>query len=115
MQAIWRKAAQLMLTCDYFPLTENPNRGDFYAMAFYSKASGKGFLNVVSNNRNPAHTFTAVLDMLEKDAVYTLTEAETEETRELTGESLSKGLEVTLAPRSGVVYFISRCARKNEV
>lgn len=116
MRPIWRKAAQLMLSCDYFPLTpDEVTQEDFYAMAFYDPETGEGFLNVVSNNRNPAHTFTAVLDMLEKDAVYTLAEAETEETREFTGESLSKGLEVTLAPRSGVVYFISRCARKNEV
>lgn len=109
MQPIWRKAAALMLSGDYYPLTEcRESQKDFYAMAFYDSASGQGFLNVVSNNRNPETVFTAVLDMLEKDAVYTLTEAESGDTQQYTGAQLAQGLPVTLEPRSGIIYFITR-------
>ena len=97
-----------MLTCDYFPLTENPTRGDFYAMAFYSKASGKGFLNVVSNNRNLRSTFAARLDMLEPEARFTLTHAESGETATVTGTQLAQGFCVTLPQRSGCVWFLQR-------
>ena len=51
---------------------------------------------------------TAVLDMLEADATYLLTEAERGTTQHFTGAELAKGLPVILEPRSGVIYFIDR-------
>ena len=109
MQPIWRKAARLMLTCDYYPLTEcRESREDFYAMAFYDPDSGIGFLNVVSNNCNPERVFAAKLTMLEQDAAYTLTEAETGKTKTYSGKDLATGLPVELPSRSGVIYFIQR-------
>lgn len=109
MQPIWRKAAELMLSCDYYPLTEcREDQSDFYAMAFYDPERGDGFLNVVSNNRNTERVFTANLDMLEADAVYTLTEAESGTEAEYSGKQLAEGYEVELEARSGVVYFIKR-------
>ena len=106
MQPIWRQAAQLMLSCDYYPLTAcRESQEDFYAMAFYNQAAGKGFLNVVSNNRNPETEFTAVLDMLDADKTYTLTEAESGAAKTYSGKELL-AFKVILKPRSGVVYFI---------
>ena len=111
MQRIWRQAADLMLRCDYYPLTpSNSSLEEFYAMAFYDEDTGEGFLNVVSNNRNEKPTFTAVLDMLEADAVYTLTEAESGKSICRTGKDLAQGFDVTLPRRSGVVYFLRRQA-----
>jgi len=109
MHPIWRKAAQLMLCSDYYPLTPcRESSEDFYAMVFYSPEDGKGFLNVVSNNRNTQPQFMAVLDMLERDASYILTEAESGTARRFTGAQLAAGLPVTLPQRSGVVYFMER-------
>ena len=109
MQPIWRKAAELMLRGDYYPLTPaHATADDFYAMAFYDEAAGEGFLNVVSNNRNEKATFTAVLDMLDADAVYTLTEAETGETATYSGTELQKGFTAALPQRSGKVYFLKK-------
>lgn len=108
MQPIWRRAAELMLSCDYYPLTEcRESREDFYAMAFYNGETGKGFLNVVSNNSNPETEFTAALDMLDEAKTYTLTEAETGATYQLTGKELT-AFKVMLTPRSGVIYFIKQ-------
>lgn len=109
MQPIWRKAAQLMLSCDYYPLTEcRGSAEDFFAMVFYSPEQGTGFLNVISNNANPETQFTAVLDMLEPDANYVLTEAETETTQHFTGAQLAAGLSLTLPKRSGLILFLQR-------
>ena len=109
MQPIWRKAAQLMLTCDYYPLTEcRASREDFYAMAFYSPEKGCGFVNVVSNNANPETRFTAVLDMLEADSDYVLTEAESGRSSRFTGNQLASGLTLELPKRSGLLLFIER-------
>ena len=107
MQPIWRKAAQLMLSCDYYPLTIcRQSREDFYAMAFYSPENGNGFLNVVSNNNNPETRFVAKLDMLKPECSYILTEAESGVSRQFTGAQLAAGLPVDLPKRSGVLYFI---------
>ncbi len=109
MQPIWRKAAHLMLSCDYYPLTEcKGSREDFYAMAFYSPEQGMGFLNVVNNNANTQTHFKAVLDMLESNANYVLTEAESERSRCFTGAQLAAGLTLELPQRSGLVLFIRR-------
>ena len=105
MQPIWRRAAELMLKCDYYPLTQcRVSQEDFYAMVFYSPENGNGFLNVISNNRNPETAFTAMLDMLEEGCSYRFTEAETGNTQIFSG----KAFRVTLPPRSGVVYFIEK-------
>jgi len=109
MQPIWRRAAELMLSCDYYPLTEcRKSRDDFYAMAFYSPENGNGFVNVVSNNNNKETTFTAKLDMLESDTTYTLTEAESGDTKDYTGAQLASGLKIEMSPRSGIIYFIEK-------
>lgn len=109
MQPIWRKAADLMLQCDYYPLTEcRASSEDFYAMVFYSPEQGDGFLNVVSNNANPETHFTAVLDMLDTDAVYVLTEAESERSCSYTGAHLAAGLTLELSRRSGLLFFIQK-------
>lgn len=109
MQSIWRKAAELMLQCDYYPLTEcRGSREDFYAMVFYSPERGNGFLNVVSNNANTQIHFEAVLDMLEVEASYVLTEAESETNQRFTGKQLADGIILELPKRSGLLLFIQR-------
>lgn len=109
MQPIWRKAANLMLQCDYYPLTEcRASREDFYAMAFYSPEQGNGFVNVVSNNANPEKRFTAILDMLETESTYMLTEAESQASQYFTGAQLAAGLTLELPRRSGLILFIKR-------
>ena len=109
MQPIWRRAAELMLTCDYYPLTVcRESREDFYAMAFYSAERGEGFLNVVSNNQNKERQFVARLTMLEQKETYVRTEAETGRSLTLTGAELHEGFAVEMEPRSGVIWFICR-------
>ena len=76
-------------------------------MAFYNGETGKGFLNVVSNNKNPNTEFIARLDMLNAEKTYILTEAETGATYQLTGKELT-AFKVMLTPRSGVIYFIKQ-------
>ena len=46
--------------------------------------------------------------MLEPDANYVLTEAETETTQHFTGAQLAAGLSLTLPKRSGLILFLQR-------
>ena len=65
-------------------------------------------MNVISNNANPETRYTAVLDMLEPEATYVLTEAESQKTQCYTGEQLAAGLPLELPKRSGLLLFIQR-------
>ncbi len=112
MQAIWRKAAELMLAGDYYPLTEcRKSAADFYAMQFHDPDTENGFVEIIRNNACEEEAFTAQLQALDKNAIYLLTEAESGETTEFTGAELARGLRARLPKRSGRIYFYERKQR----
>jgi alpha-galactosidase len=107
MTAVWRRAADLMLRCDYYPLTECQNDpAYYYAMEFYDDDTGEGFFQVVRNIDCRSGTFTAKL--YAEDAEYELSDPLTGETRTVSGSELSAGYPVTLPRRSGVIWFMKR-------
>ena len=112
MQPIWRRAAELMLSGDYYPLTEcRKSAADFYATQFHDPDREKGFVEIIRNNACAEEAFTARLHALDESAVYLLTEAERGETAEHTGAELAAGLRVELPKRSGRIYFYERKQR----
>ncbi len=109
MLPIWRRAAELMLDADYYPLTEcRKSREDFYAMYFYNPDSGKGFLQAVRNNACPEESFTAVMAALDAETTYLLTNPETGEEKVLSGETLKNGFTMTVEKRAGQVWFFEK-------
>jgi len=105
MEPQWREAAQLMMTGDYYPLTEcRQNALDWYAMQFDDSDTGTGFINVIRNNAAPAESLTIALHALpEKN--YTFTNRLTGESFVKTGRELCDGLEIALPLRTGVTLF----------
>lgn len=88
--------------------------GDFYALApfgagsdrwvgwqFDSPEKGEGMLRFIRHADCEVPTFTAKLRNLEAHGVYVLTDLETRETFEKTGEELKNGLTIALPARSG--------------
>lgn len=109
MVAIWRKAASLMTSCDFYPLTEcRASCEDMYAVQFFSPERQEGFLQVTRNNACPEESFTARFRAVDDEATYILTEAESGETAEYTGAQLKNGFVVTLPIRSGRIWFYNR-------
>lgn len=109
MQPIWRRAAGLMLSGDYYPLTHcRASQKDFCALQFHDPDGEKGFLEIMRNNRCCLPVFTAKLCALDAGAVYALTEAESGETVEYTGAQLTEGVTFELPIRSGRIYFYER-------
>jgi alpha-galactosidase len=107
MMPVWRRAADLMLRGDYYPLTECQNDpAYYYAMEFYDDDTGEGFFQVVRNIDCRSDTYTAKL--YAEDAEYELSDPLTGETRTVSGRELAAGYPVTLEPRSGVVWFMKR-------
>ena len=106
---VWRAAANLMLTADYYPLTEcRASAEDFYAMQFHRPDTDSGFFQVVSNVKNAEPRFTACLQALSPEASYRLTEAFTGEETLLSGAALSQGFHLACAPRTGRIWFYEK-------
>ncbi|MBE6598284.1 MAG: alpha-galactosidase [Ruminococcaceae bacterium] len=106
MQPIWRRAAEIMLDADYYPLTEcRKSREDFYAMYFHNPDEKRGFVQAVRNNACPEETFTAYMTSLEPDVSYRFTNPETGEERVISGKAAAEGFTMTVELRAGQIWF----------
>ncbi len=109
MQEIWRQAAEIMLSGDFYPLTEcRKSAEDFFAVQFHEAESGRGFLLLLSNNRNQEGAFCAMLKGLDERANYILRNCETGERKLYPARELMDGISFTLVQRSGIIYFYER-------
>jgi len=109
MQAIWRRAAEMMLSCDYYPLTAcRKSAEDFYAVQFHDPDAQRGYAQVIRNNRCPEESFLLKPKQLQPGSVYLLTDPETGEALECTGAELAAGIDVSLPSRSGRIYFYEK-------
>ena len=105
MQAIWRKAAQLMLGTDYYPLTEcRKSADDFYAAQFHDTQNGRGMLHLLNGATATESRFTVRLKGLDADASYHLTASEGGELT-CTGRELMAGFAVTMPQKTGNIWF----------
>lgn len=109
MNDIWKKVAPLMISGDYYPLTEcRKSAEDFYVMQFNEESTGKGFFQILSNINNNLNLFTLKLKALDETAVYILKNAETDEMIKYTGKQLAQGVDFVLEPKSAVVYVYEK-------
>lgn len=109
MQSIWRKAAALMLSGDYYPLTAcRKSRQDFYAVQFHDPDAEKGFFQIIRNNACPEPAFAVRLNALDANAVYRLIEAESGEVSEFSAQTLTDGLSIELPLRTARIFFYER-------
>ena len=105
---IWRRAAELIIDGDYYPLTEcDCDAAQWFANEFYDDEKGEGFIQFVRNVKSEDDTFT-VRAFAEDGATYTLTDPESGESFTKTAAELESGLTVTLPPRTGVIYFMKK-------
>ena len=108
MDPIWREAAELMLSGDYYPLTEcRKSVEDYYAMQFEDPETGKGFIQVVRNIKAEPDSFTAK-PFADPKATYAFWDRVSGETMTMTGEELQKGFTVSIPKRSGVIWFYQK-------
>ncbi|MDF2685802.1 MAG: hypothetical protein K0S55_983, partial [Clostridia bacterium] len=105
MQPIWHEAAELMLTGDYYPLTEcRKSPGDYYAMQFDDINTGCGFIQIVRNTQVKEDSIT-LYPFADEDAVYRFSNREDGKTMTVSGNELKNGFTVTIPKRSGVIWF----------
>lgn len=106
MLPLWRRAAELELRADYYPLTEcNASPEDWYAMQFDDPDTGEGFVQLIRNTRAEADTFDLHMVVHDPEAIYFFENMENGDIMQLTGEQLMAGIPISLSKREGVVWF----------
>jgi hypothetical protein len=106
MQELWREAAELEMSGDYYPITEcRGDAHDWYAMQFDHEAEGRGFVQVIRNILAEDDYYLLKMPCVREGKTYTLTNRENGEELTYTAEELAEGIEIELPKRTGVVYF----------
>ncbi len=106
MVPLWRKAAEYMISGDFYPLTEcRGDSKDMYAMQFHDGEQDAGFASVVRNVCCGESEYLLKLQGLKADGVYLLTDAVSGEAAEYTGAQLAEGIRLEMPVRSGKLCF----------
>ena len=105
---VWRKAAKLELTCDYYPLTEcRKSTEDWYAMQFDGET--EGFVQIIRNVRVKADSITLKNLHVDTTKTYTFTDELGHRTFTVPGAKLAaEGFSDKLPHRSGVIWFYTK-------
>lgn len=109
---VWRRASGLLLFGDYYPLTPfSRSAAEWVVRQFDNPETGRGLVHAVRLPDAPAQSFTAGLQAIDAESAYLFENLETGESQQLSGaEILHNGFEITLAPRSGAVWFYRKQA-----
>ena len=107
MLGIWRRAAELMLSGDYYPLTpihRTPEK--WVARQFDCPETGRGFIQGIRLPACPEETLVVHPKAIRPDAVYLFENPETGETKELAGHAVERdGFTFALPKRQGAIWF----------
>ena len=107
MVGIWRRAAELMIAGDYYPLTPLHRATDkWVARQFDCPEKGQGFIQAIRLPAAPEATLVVHPQGLGAGAVYRFHNPETGETRVCTGRTVQeKGFAFNLQPRQAALWF----------
>ena len=104
---IWRRASEFVLYGDYHPLTPfHHSVREWAAWQFDTPETGRGFVQGFRFPDAPDETLTIEPKELSLDATYVFENPETGETKEISGEDLSReGFTFTMPKRSAAIWF----------
>ena len=107
MLGIWRRAADLMLNGDYYPLTPCHRTAErWVARQFDRPETGRGFIQGIRLPACPDETLVVYPKALRPDSMYLFENPETGETKKLSGRALERGgFTFALPKRQGAVWF----------
>lgn len=105
---VWRKAAAIELSGDYYPLTAcRKDTSDWYAMQF--DGENEGFIQIIRNVRVKAENITLLNLYVDVTKTYTFTDELGKRSFTVSGAKLAaEGFSDQLSHRSGVIWFYSK-------
>ena len=106
MDSIWREAAELELSGDYYPISEcRCDAHDWYAMQFDNYKERRGFIQAIRNTLSEEDSYLVKVPCVHQGKTYTLTDRESGMSMTISAEELSSGITVKLPKRTGIIYF----------
>lgn len=107
MTGIWRRASDLLLHGDYYPLTPFSRSAERWVVRQFDKPeTGEGLIQGIRHRACAEERITVFPKALQPDAGYILENPETGETREMPGSALLRdGFTFELPQRSGAIWF----------
>lgn len=107
MLPVWRRAAAIELSADYYPLTVcRKDPADWYAMQFDGET--EGFIQLIRNIQVKTDSVT-VAPHVDTTKTYTFTDPLGKRSFTVSGAQLAReGFNDTLALRSGVIWFYTK-------
>jgi len=106
MYKIWRAAAELELSGDYYPITEcRASAEDWYAAQFDDENKKAGFVLLIRNTCAEDDSYLLKMPCVHEGVTYTLTDRESGKERICTAEELIQGIKIDLPKRTGVIWF----------
>lgn len=107
-QPIWREAAELMISGDYYPLSRYDARSeDWFAIQFDDNEASKGFIQLISNVKCHADSVT-LFPKTDDNKTYLFRNPENGESFKINSEELRKGLTLKTSVRSGQIWFYEK-------
>jgi alpha-galactosidase len=107
--AIWRRAADLVVNGDYYPLTPiHRSAEQWVALQFDRPDENRGFIQGIRLPACPQEKLVVRPEAIRSDGSYVFENPESGERRELSGTILLRdGFPMTLAKREGAIWFYS--------
>lgn len=107
MLPVWRRAAALEMSCDYYPLTAcRKDAADWYAMQFDGER--EGFIQIIRNVQVKTDSVT-VAPHVDVTKTYTFTDVLGKRSFTVSGADLAReGFNDKLPHRSGVIWFYEK-------
>ena len=106
MHKIWREAAELELSGDYYPISEcRCDPRDWYAMQFDNEQEKRGFVQAIRNTLAEDETYLLKLPCIHEGKTYTFVNRENGEELSFSSRELACGIEIKLPKRTGIIYF----------
>lgn len=106
---VWRRAAEIMMRADYYPLTETRgDPSDWYAMQFFDPGREDGFVQIVRNVRVPDGSVKIRGFVPDENLrrIYKFTDPLSGQVWTMSGDNFRNGgFEDFLPPRFGIVWF----------
>ena len=107
MGKIWKRAADLMVQCDYYPLSKTSKKPDqFCVNQYYRPEEGKGYIQAVRHTQCQQEVFRANLRDIEDEKTYIFDDMKTGQLIIMSGKALNEnGFHISLKKREAVVWF----------
>ena len=106
---IWQRAADILVQCDYYPLSETSKKPDHFCVnQYFRPQEGKGYIQAVRHTQCPQEVFHARLHDIDSGKTYRFEDMMTGQVIEMPGRAINEhGFSIFLKKRGAAIWFFN--------